>query len=70
MSFTFLINCSFYNDERSELFSKINTASVNFKFLNITDKARWVLLQENREILQALGTYIHQCFDKRVKCVK
>ena len=35
-----------------------------------SDKARWLLLQEDRDILFALGTYIHSCFEKRNKqCV-
>ena len=33
------------------------------------DKARW-LLQKDENILFALGTYIHSCFEKRNKNVK
>ena len=68
--FHFLIYCSFYNAERSELFCKINKFNVNYTYLNIIDKARWVMLQENQEILLALGTYIYHCFEKRDKRAK
>ena len=68
--FHFIINCSFYNAERSELFYKIKKFNVNYTYLNIIDKARWVLLQENQEILLALGTYIYHCFEKRAKHAK
>ena len=68
--FHFLFNCSFYNAERRELFYKINKFNANYTYLNIIDKARWVLLQENQEIFLALGTYIDQCFEKRDKHAK
>ncbi|MEW8546081.1 MAG: hypothetical protein AB2693_21380, partial [Candidatus Thiodiazotropha sp.] len=61
----FLTECSLYDDERLELFSKINIINSNFALLNNTDKARWMLLQENQSILWALGFYIHCCFEKR-----
>ena len=51
-------------------FCNINKFNVNFTFLNIIGKATWVLLQENQEILLALGTYIHRCFEKRGKNAK
>ena len=31
------------------------------------DKARWLLIQEDENILFALGTYIHSSFEKRNK---
>ena len=65
--FHFLINCSFYNAERSEFFCKINKFNVNYTYLNIINKARWVLLQENKEFLLALGTYLYHCIEKRDK---
>ena len=65
--FHFLSQCSFYKDERTELFNKIKNANGNFVFLNNIDKARWLLLQANQEILLALGSYIHYCFEKRCK---
>ena len=44
--FHFLSQCSFYNDERTELFSNIKNANGNFVFLNNIDKATWLLLQK------------------------
>ena len=49
--FHILINCSFYNAEKSEFFYKINKFNVNYTYLNIIDKARWLLLQEDQEII-------------------
>ena len=43
------------------------TINNNFISLSDNDKARWLLLQEDRDILFALGTYIHSCFEKRNK---
>ena len=59
-----------YKDERTELFNKIKIANGNFVFLNNIDKTRWLLLQENQEILLALGSYIHYCFEKKCKTAK
>ena len=42
----------------------------SYLLISYNDKARWILLQEDRDILFALGTYIHNCFEKRnKKCV-
>ena len=42
--FHFLSQCSFYKDERAELFNKIKSANGNFVFLNNIEKARWLFL--------------------------
>ena len=73
--FHFLNQGSFYNGERTELLKKKKkkkkkNADGSFAFLNHIDKTRWLLLQENREILLALGSYIHYCFEKRCKSAK
>ena len=68
--FHFLSHCSFYNDERTELFNNIKNANGNFVFLNNIDKATWLLLQKNQELLLALGSYIHYCFEKICKSAK
>ena len=68
--FHFLSQCSFYKDERTELFNKKKNSNGNFVFLNNIDKARLLLLQEHQEILLALGSYIHYCFEKRYKNAK
>ena len=33
------------------------------------DKTIWLLSQEDKNILSALGTYINYCFEKRIKDV-
>lgn len=63
--FHFLTQCSLYSNERDELFKTVVNLSGKFALLNDTDKAKWLLLQENKEILLALGSYIHRCFEKR-----
>ena len=35
----------------------------------VNDKALWLLSQEDKNILSALGTYINCCFEKRIKDV-
>ena len=38
---------------------------VFFFLLNDIDKAIWLLLQENLDILLVLGSFIHNCFEIR-----
>ena len=61
--FHFLTQCSLYNNERVKLFEKIRNFNCNFVLLNDIDKAIWLLLQENLDILLALGSFIHNCFE-------
>ena len=68
--FHFLSRCPLYDSERTVLYSQINHVSNNFNSLNYLDKAKWLLMQEDQNILVALGTYIHICFEKRKKNVK
>ena len=37
----------------------------NFMLLGVNDKAKWPLLQEDKNILFALGSLIHYCFEKK-----
>lgn len=68
--FHFLSRCSLYETERAKLYNQVHHKNNNFISLSDNDKARWLLLQEDRDILFALGTYIHNCFEKRnKKCV-
>ena len=64
-SFIFLTYCSLYNSERSKLFEKVRNFNCNFVLLNDIDKAIWLLLQEKLDILLALGSAIHNCFEIR-----
>ena len=68
--FHFLSRCPLYDTERTVLYSQINHVSNNFNSLNYLDKAKWLLMKEDQNILVALGTYIHICFEKRKKNVK
>ena len=63
--FHFLTQCSLYNSERVKLFEKVRDFNCNFVLLNDIDKAIWLLLQENLDILLALGSFIHNCFEIR-----
>ena len=67
--FHFLSRCSLYETERTHLYLQIQRKNDNFMSLHDNDKARWLLLQEDIDILWALGTYIHSCFEKRNKNV-
>ena len=53
--FHILTQYSFYIDERLELFTKIANSYFKFPDLNHIDKAKWFLVQEDKEILFALG---------------
>ena len=60
---SFIFNPVFlYNSERAKLFEKVRDFNCNFVLLSDIDKAIWVLLQENLNILLALGSLIHNCF--------
>ena len=52
------------------LYSQINHLNNNFTSLSDNDKAKWLLLQTDPNIIVALGTYIHSCFEKRNENVK
>ena len=45
-----------YNNERVKRFEKVRNFNCNFVLLNDLDKAIWLLLQENLDILLALGS--------------
>ena len=68
--FHFLSRCPLYETERTVLYSQINHVSNNFNSLNDLDKAKWLLTQEDQNILVALGTYVHIGFEKRKKNMK
>ena len=68
--FHFLSQCPLYETERTVLYTQINQVSNNFNSLNDLDKAKWLLMQEDQNILVALGTYIHICFEKRFPAYK
>ena len=63
--FHVLTQCSSYNNERDKLFEKVRNFNCNFVLLNDIVKARWLLLQNKSDILLALGSYIHNCFEIR-----
>lgn len=65
--FHFLTECSLYTMERNELFNKVISSNNNFASLRIDEKAKWLMIQESKDILNALGMYIHRCFEKRNK---
>ena len=65
--FHFITQCSFYDSERTDLYNQIQFKNNNFISLCDNDKAIWLLLQEDEDILFAFGTYIHNCFEKRNK---
>ena len=56
--FHFITQCSFYDSERANLYSQILFKNNNFIPLCDNDKATWLLLQEDEDILFALGTYL------------
>ena len=58
--FHFLSQFSLYETERAKLYSQVHHKNNNFMSLCDNDKARWLLLQEDRDILSALGTYIQE----------
>lgn len=63
----FLTQCTLYKSERLHLFNNISDTNPNFVLLNDNDKAIWLLLQEDPNILRSLATYIIACLDKRCK---
>ena len=65
--FHYISQCPFYEPERTKLYNQIEYTNNNFMSLCDIDKARWLLIQEDENILFALGTYIHSCFEKRNK---
>ena len=65
--FHFITQCLFYDSERTDLYNQIQFKNNNFIPLCDNDKAIWLLLQEDEDILFAFGTYIHNCFEKRNK---
>ena len=63
--FHFLLKCSLYNDERKNLFNRINWLNNNFKLLSLTDRGLWLLTQEDLNILEHLASFLENCFSKR-----
>lgn len=61
----FLTQCTLYDSERAEFYKKVSDFNTNFALLNDDDKAMWLLLQENKDILSGLASFIVNCFDKR-----
>ncbi|MCG7891698.1 MAG: hypothetical protein N0C80_15750 [Candidatus Thiodiazotropha endolucinida] len=61
----FLTKCPLYSRERDDLFNMIFSVNNNFVSLGDSEKANWLLMQENLDILEALGIYINSCFEKR-----
>ena len=64
--FYFLSQCSLYEPERKK-YDRIKSINSNFVSLCVNDKVLWLLSQEDKNILSALGTYINCCFEKRIK---
>ena len=65
----FLSQCSLYQAERNKFYDQIYHIDNNFMLLDDNDKAKWLLSQEDKNILFALGSFIHYCFEKRNKNV-
>ena len=70
MNFTFFHGVLCMKQKGQCLYTQINHVSNNINSLNDLDKAKWLLMQEDQNILVALGTYIHIYFEKRKKNVK
>ena len=66
----FITQCSLYDTQRVVLFNRIMNLNRNFVILNDTEKAKWMLLQEDLVIPAALGTFTSCCFEKRNNKVK
>ena len=63
----FLSQCSLYQPERNIFYDQIYHINNNFMLLDDNDKVMWLLSQEDKNILSALGSFIHYCFEKRNK---
>ena len=57
------------NQTEKKLYYHIHPKNSNFMPLCDNDKALWLLSQEDKNILSALVTYIHCCFEKKIKDV-
>ena len=65
----FLSQCSLYQTERNKFYDQIYHFNNNFMLSDDNDKAKWLLSQDDENILSALGSFIHYCFEKRNKNV-
>lgn len=63
----FLTQCTLYNSERLQFFNTISDKNRNFSLLNDNDKANWLLMQENLDVLLSLAAFILTCLEKRTK---
>lgn len=63
--FHFLTACTLYEEERVVLYKKIYNVNPNFISLDDNEKAHWLLIQENLEIISSLAFYVNACFKKR-----
>ena len=68
MSFTFF-HSVLYMNQKEKLYDHIQSTNSNFMSLCVNDKVLWLLSQEDKNILSALGTCINCCFEKRIKDV-
>jgi hypothetical protein len=61
----FLSTCPKYTGYREVLFAEANKYCVNFRYLNDEAKFIWLMSAENKNIIQAVGTYLKTCFEVR-----
>lgn len=61
--FHFLTECPSYRHHRDALLSKIDNQNINN--LNTEERALWLLTNEDKEVCQALGKFIFDCFTCR-----
>jgi exonuclease III len=63
--FHFLMECSHYNESRQNFFKKIMVSNIHFLASNPEDKFRWLLTNEDEDIIHELGKVIYEWFKKR-----
>ena len=61
--FHFLTECPSYKDNREALLSKIENQNIHN--LNTEEQALWLFTNEDKEVCQALGKFIFDCFSYR-----
>ena len=64
----FVMDCSRYDDKRTELFTLLSTCSKDFATLCSIDKFKYILGGDNPHCVQ-VGKYIHDCLYRRTNSV-
>ena len=63
----FMLVCELYHNERRALFSKINGINPDFLLYSSADKFLYIFNNNNEHIMSWVGSYIHQCMNKRTE---